>query len=92
MKLVTALKASNILYVQCCSIIVPAKGVELTNKSFLAKLYQYLRNFNEISWHLRLSNALKLSSKQTTKENAFIIDLLHTSALYGHYVTTNQQT
>ena len=48
MELRTALKASNILHVQCRNIIFPTKGVEVTNKFLFAKLYQYLRNFEKI--------------------------------------------
>ena len=42
---ITALKASNILHVHCRSITFPGKGVNVTNKFLLAKLYQYLGNF-----------------------------------------------
>ena len=45
MKLIIALNASKILYVQGYSIIFPTKGVEVTNKFLLAKLYQYLETF-----------------------------------------------
>ena len=41
----TALKASNILNAKYSSIIFPTRGVEVSNKFLLAKLYQYLENF-----------------------------------------------
>ena len=40
LKLITALKASNISYVQGRNINFPIKGVEVTNKFLLARLYQ----------------------------------------------------
>ena len=46
--IITALKASNILYVQGRSIIFLTKGVEVTNKFVLPNLYQYLGNFDQI--------------------------------------------
>ena len=45
-KLTTALKASNILYVQSGSIMFATKGVEVTNKPFLTTFYKYLGNFD----------------------------------------------
>ena len=55
LKLIATLKTINMLYVQGRSIIFPTKGVEVTNKC---------AQYGE-SKSLRLSDALKLSSKQT---------------------------
>ena len=44
-KLITALKAGNIWYVQGRRTIFPIKGVQDTNNFLLAKFHQYLENF-----------------------------------------------
>ena len=46
--LITILKDSNILHVQSHIIILPTKGIEVTNKLLFAKMQQYLGSFEEI--------------------------------------------
>ena len=46
LELTTAVKASNVLYVQCGNIIFPNETVKATYKFLIAKFCQYLRHFD----------------------------------------------
>ena len=91
MELIAALKASNIFYVQCGSMILATKRIEGANKFLHAKSYKWLGLDlvpRKRDYMLKTFRCLKTNFKASAamQENAFTIDLfiIHLSLkIYG---------